>query len=37
MNEIISLVLMLLLLKSFTIGSDFNFYYWYKDGKKYWN
>lgn len=30
-----TIVLLLIWLKSVTVGSDFNFYYWYKYGGKY--
>lgn len=35
MGTILIVLLVVVAVKSLTIGSEFNFYYWYKYGKKY--
>jgi hypothetical protein len=36
METLFIIVIIAVAAKSLTIGSDFNFYYWFKYGKKYW-
>ena len=36
LETIIWLLFSLIVLKSFTFGSDFSIYWWIRDGKKYW-
>ncbi len=35
MEIVIDIMLWTMFLKAVVIGSDFNFYYWFKDGKEY--